>query len=235
MGIMNRNLVSGYSVIVVLALLGLGCSRLGGKGEKIDVEVNPSNSASTNSDQGTQRAALVTSKARAWELGNKLSLAGVLYEAQGITHDESLSVAKPLAIMFGAEVPAFPAKTGNASSDGAAILAYLLNGPGKKIGEKIREKHDQDHSDLYEMALKSNILLMLYGPGDSLGKATAKSITKAGERSKLPKPCWQGLIVKIDIEAPYDDVKEEIFDMQKNVGEYLNRVLDPSEPKREAC
>ena len=234
---MKKNILNLCLGLAALSVAGLGCNRFGIGGSKpnIDVAVSPSNQKPGDSTE-IKPAAYTTSKAKVWELGNKLSLAAVLFEAQGITHAESITVAKDLATEIGAEVPSFPAKTGNNASDGAAILHYLLTGPGKTIGEKIGSKYDRDHTDLYEISLKSNVLLMMYGPGDSLGKTTAKFITKAGERAKLPKPCWGPLVAKIEGERPYDDVKEEIFDMQKNVGGFLNvvTVSDPTEPAPES-
>lgn len=220
-----RTLMIQKACLLMICFALSGCGMLGSNKTKVvsDIDISPSNqktSEVTNGKQPTTELA-TTSKAKAWELGNKLSLAALLYDAKGITNSESLTFAKDLAKEMDIEIPDFPAKTGNNASDGAAILAYLLNDPGKTITGKIKAKYDQDHADFYEMSLKSNLLLMIYGPGEKEGTAIINVVKRNAARVKLPETYWQPLVKKVESSAPFDEVKDAVFDMQKDVSSYL--------------
>ncbi len=213
---------------LLLMLVASGCGAT--KSSEVERTANLSG-GDTIATQGTNAvpspspaSATSSSKAIAWELGNKLSLAALLYNAQGTENSESLTKAKILAGAFGAQVPPFPTKTGGKAKDSAAITAYLLNDAGKTIIEKVEERYDKDHADLFEMSLKSNLLLMMYGPGEKTGKTIADVIERNGMRAKLPESLWQPVVSKVETDASFDDVKEAIFKMQADVRRHLDRA-----------
>ena len=162
-------------------------------------------------------------RAVAWELGDKLSMAAILYDLKGVESSDSLSKAKILAQEAGATVPAFPTKTGDKSKDTAAIMAYLLNDVNKNIGGSVKSKYGQEEAALFEMSLKSNVLLLIYAPGDSLGKTVAKVIRTNGKTANLPENLWLPAVGKIESGASFDEVKNAILEMQTNVGQSLGK------------
>ena len=211
---------------LLLALIATAC----GTTKSNDVKSGDSSSVGANTAKGTNADSSPSpasvkppSKAIAWELGNQLSLAALLYNARGIENTESLTKTKILASEFGAEVLPFPARTGDKVEDSAAIMAYLLNDGGKTIIGKVKEKYDQEHADLFEMALKSNLLLLMYGPGDKTGKTIAGVITRNGTRARLPESLWQPVVSKVEADASFDDVKTAVFKMQEDVRLHLNQ------------
>ena len=211
---------------LLLALIATGC----GTTKSGDVKngeagnVGASTAKGTNADSQPSPASVKPpSKAIAWELGNQLSLAALLYNARGIENTESLTKAKILASEVDAQVPPFPAKTGEKAKDSAAVIIYLLNGAGKTIIGKVKEKYDQDHADLFEMALKSNLLLLMYGPGEKEGKTIAGVIKRNGTRAGLPESLWQPVVSKVEADESFDDVKAAVFKMQEDVRLHLSR------------
>lgn len=227
---MKRYLLDTVLVLAVAIFAALGCSASKNGEATTNTTINSvntttvTNTTATNSAaDSTSSAKMPPSKAIAWELGNKLSLAAVLYDLKGTETSDSLSKAKVLANEVGAEVPSFPAKTGDKIKDSAAIIAYLLNDTSKNIGAKINSKYGSAEAALFEMSLKSNTLLLIYGPGDSTGTAVAKMIRTNAKTADLPENLWLPLVSKIESKGSFDDVKDAVLEMQSNVGQYLNK------------
>lgn len=186
--------------------------------------LNAARLESINSNYSTStltRGPQLNDKVSAWELGNKLSLAALLYDMNGTENSDSMKTAKALAAKMDAQVPPLPPKTGTKAKDSAAIIYYLLNDAGKSIIGKIKEKHGPEHGQLFEMSLKSNLLLMLYGPGEKDALAISGVIKRNGARLNLPAALWQPVVDKVEAAAPYGQVKDAVFKMQQDVGRYL--------------
>ena len=218
----SANQLLAFALILVISASGCGAaeSRTSSAHEPAPpASVNPSAANSTSATSPTSLPA--DGKAIAWELGNKLSLAALLYDMNGTANSDSFIKAKTLATEMDAQVPPFPAKSGNKARDSAAIASYLLNEAGKPIIQKIKEKHGSEHTQLFEMALKSNLLLMLYGPGDEEGKAISNVIKRNGTRLNLPENLWQPVVDKVEAGAPFAEVKDAVFKMQQDVSQYL--------------
>ena len=167
-------------------------------------------------------AAKPTTKGMAWMLGSNLSLAALTHERGATEQSDSLfGKARILADELKVEVPPLPVKTGESSKDGAAVLYYMLNDAGRAIASKLKKQYDQFHTDLFELALKSNILLMIYSPGEELGKSIAGVIKRNGSRANLPEELWKPVVDKIEAEASFEDVKEAVFKMHTDVRRHL--------------
>ena len=212
--------------IAFTLLLGISTSGWISAGAKAaDTEPARSWNAYTNTTKGkhatSSNSQPASSKAIAWELGNKLSVAALLYDLNGTPNSDSFMKAKALAATVDAQVPPFPAKTGDKAKDTAAILYYLLNEAGKPIIKKINEKHGVDHGQLFEMSLKANLLLTLYGPGEKDALAISGVIKRNATRLNLPANLWQPLVDKVEAGAPFAEVKDAVFKMQQSVGRYL--------------
>lgn len=167
-----------------------------------------------------QREPSNTTRFLAWELGSRLSLAAIGYN-EGASLETVKSMIKdvrPVAKFFGAEIPSLPTKTGQFSKDSAEILNYILNTVGDNIGSKIASLYPNDHLCLFEVALKSNILLLIYGPGDDISKAIANVIRERAPSAKIPLHIWRSVVNKIESQASYEEVKEAVVRMHEEVG-----------------
>jgi tetratricopeptide (TPR) repeat protein len=151
--------------------------------------------------------------AQSWTLGSKLALAGAL-QAQG--GDQALigrqfAAASAAASSLGIKLPALPAASGTKVEKTATVLAYLLRQTGEPIGGMLVKSYGAEHAATFEVALKSNILLMMYGPGESTATATANAIRNRSAKTTYLPAMTRELLALIDRGASFDEVKKEVF------------------------
>jgi hypothetical protein len=163
-----------------------------------------------------------TTKGGAWLLGDNLSLAALLYNqgAKDDMVDRFMSKAKKIADIFGVEIKPLPAKVSDSAQASADIIHYLIAGDGAQIGVALGQKYDQEHGILFEIAVKSNLLILLYGPGDSLGKSVAQIIQSRLGAINLPDRLWSNVVTLVNNGASQDDVKEAVFKMHKDIADF---------------
>ena len=134
-------------------------------------------------------------KAASWQLGDQISLAGMLY-AQGGQDDnveQLLTSIKPLAEAMQIEIKPFPPRGATPTDTYASIIQYLIKGDGAELGQEIAGKFGNDAGTLYEVAIKSNLLLLLraggrpgYWRSDSVphgrGRRAGESVDRRAQR-----------------------------------------------------
>src|SRR5688500_4312349 len=159
----------------------------------------------------------------AWELGDTLSLAAVGHgeDIAPVTVNNLFVEAKANAAKLNMTLPDLPAKTSDNIKNKASVLGYMLKTAGKAIGETLSAKYDKEHATLFELALKSNVLLMMYGPGESTTQAIANVIKTRSERLNLPPKITANLLSLIEAGADYSKVKSAVFQMHSDVANYL--------------
>ena len=165
-------------------------------------------------------------KAAAWRLGDQLSLAGLLY-AQGNQDDkveQMMSTMKPLAEAMELEIKPFPPRAANSSQTYADVIHYLIQGDGADLGRQIAEKFGNAAGTLFEVSVKSNLLILLYQPGEDqgIGSVIQSRLSEIG----LPENLWMGVVTAINNKASEGDVKEAVFKMHDDVATYLGQQLD---------
>jgi tetratricopeptide (TPR) repeat protein len=169
-------------------------------------------------------------KRLAWELGSALSLAGVVFAESSDTAliGRQYARASSAAAALGLKLPPLPVKKGDRVEDSASALAYLLGSTGGPIGKILQQRYGPEHAAIFEIALKSNILLMLYGPGEAESNAIAGVIRKRQVTANLPDVMTRQLLALIDRRASYDEVKKEIFTVHEFAPTFI-AVLEYSE------
>ena len=162
----------------------------------------------------------------AWTLGSRLSLAAVLHDAGAPAEqvNKRFAAASVIGRALGVEVPPLPSRTGTKAEDSAAILAYLLRGIGEPTIKLLGDKHDAAHSRLFELAVKSNLLLMLYAPGDSLGVTIAKVIERNGPIGRLPEALWKPVVDLVRGGGPFDEVRTAVIKMHTDIAAHLATI-----------
>jgi hypothetical protein len=131
-------------------------------------------------------------KSAAWRLGNQLSPAALLY-AQGNQEDkveQLLSGIKPLAEAMEVEIKPLPPRAATSAETYATVIHYLIEGDGAEIGRAISAKFGDEAGTLYEVSVKSNLLILLYQAGDDqgIGGVIKSRMTEIG----LPENLWDG-------------------------------------------
>ena len=126
---------------------------------------------------------------------------------------------KPLADAMEIAIAPFPPRaTTSVDAYGEAIL-YLVQGGGAEVGRALAGKFGKDTGALYDAAIKSNLLLLLYEPGDDhgLGDVIKARMSEAG----VPEQFWIGVIDAIDKKASQSALKDAVLKMHEAVASYL--------------
>ena len=170
-----------------------------------------------------RQAPAPSTRERVWELGGKLSLAalGAANGAPAASVDRVFQSAKEIGASLGVDVPPLPERSLDKSKASADALGYLLRQAGAPIAEKLGSTYGADHSALFEVAIKSNLLLLLYSPGEQEGKTIADVIRKRAPDARLREELWRDVPAKIAAGASFDDVKNAVAKMQSDVRKFL--------------
>ncbi|MEX1060985.1 MAG: hypothetical protein WED13_08180 [Methyloceanibacter sp.] len=160
-------------------------------------------------------------KAAAWRIGDHLSLAGLLY-AQGGEADnveELLSSIRPLTETMKIEIKPFPPRAATPVETYAEMIQYLIKGDGAEIGRQIAQKFGKEAGTLFEISVKSNLLILLYEPGEDqgIGGVIQSRCTEIG----LPNNLWLDVVNAVNGKASKDEVKNAVFKMHDDVATYL--------------
>ena len=139
--------------------------------------------------------------------------------------------AATAASLLGIKLPPLPEKTGKKVDDSAAVLHYLLNSTGNPIGQILRDDLGPDAAT-FEIALKSNILLMLYGPGESQANTIAGVIRNRRAAAGLPDALTEPLLKLIDEEASFEQVKKELLDLHQYAPLFIELTEHSAEGER---
>ncbi len=167
------------------------------------------------------------SRRAAWLLGSKLSLAALANEHGAPAAEvqklfgQSSALAKKLDIAV-KELPARPA-AGAARSEKDSAIDYLF-AEGQEIGSELALRQGADRAALFEVAVKSNILLVIYKPDAPTTQAIAAAIERAGERAKLPATLLQPLLDTLAAKATLVDVRKAVYELHGATDKYLDET-----------
>lgn len=163
--------------------------------------------------------------AQAWNLGNKLSLAAIGHAEQAPPGaiDRVLQEAQGIARELGAPLEPLPTRTGNRSRDAAAALGYLLKTTGPAITRALEEQHGRQPSLLFQISLKTNLLLLVYEPSSNNREASAiiEFVSEKGAEANLPGDLMRVLASDVRSGASYDQVKQSVQQFQQHVAAHL--------------
>ena len=161
------------------------------------------------------------SRLAAWAIGHNLSLAALLYAQGGQQQlvDTTLGKAKAAAAAVGVEIKPFPPPGKTKGETTAVMIRYLIKGDGWSTTEALADKYGREPGTLFEIAVKSNLAIILYQPGDDSGIAGV--IKARAEAIHLPSDLWQPVVAAMQDKRPPDEVKQAIFKMHEAVAAAL--------------
>ena len=165
-----------------------------------------------------------TTRFLSWMLGSRVSLAALAY-SQGAPEQlakEMLAQVQPAAEALGTWIPPFPARTGDSARDTAAILRYLLDNPMIK---ELNLRYPADHVALFEVSVKSNLLQLIYVPGDDLGVSLATAVSQRSATARLPEALWNPVVNAVSQRASSAIVTAAVRSMHSDVASYLEQRL----------
>jgi hypothetical protein len=163
----------------------------------------------------------------AWTLGSKLSLTAMGYSRgvdQGVA-DRMMNKCQIIAKALGTQAPPLFKRTGKKTKDMAAAIHYVLATAGKPIGKHLSTNHSSAAAALFELALKSNLLHLLYIPSkkkEGLAQTIVKVIKSRLKSSGLPAKFFAPLITKVEKGAPSKEVQATLRKLHKAVQAHLS-------------
>jgi hypothetical protein len=111
---------------------------------------------------------------------------------------------------------------GNPSRD---VLNYLFQ-QSAQLSRQLTDGYGADHAALYEVAVKSNLLLVLYQPGSSTTGAIAAAIRDAAPRAKLPEAAVKPLLELVSTGAQPADVRKQVQRLHAQVEQHLGQRVE---------
>jgi hypothetical protein len=186
--------------------------------------------AAAAADDTSLAAPAANTRLAAWLLGSKLSLAALAHD-RGVAADKIptwFGEARAAAESLETSVPELPERS--ATSDDAPasreVLGYLLD-QGKRVGPELATRFGADHAALFEVSLKSNLLLVLYKPGSSAVEHISAAIDGAAPRAALPPELWRPLLDTLANGAPAVDVRAAVRRLHTDAERHLATAVEP--------
>jgi hypothetical protein len=174
---------------------------------------------------GARAEESAVAKAAAWRIGDDLSLAGLLYAQGGEEENvkQLIDSIKPFTDAMQIEVKPFPPRGATSVETYAEVIQYLIKGDGAAVGRQIGEKFGKNAGTLFEISVKSNLLILLYEPGDDqgIGEVIRSRCNEVG----LPNNLWLDVVNAVGSKASKDEVKNAVFKMHDDVAAYLNQQV----------
>jgi hypothetical protein len=192
---------------------------MGGSTVESEVPADPAadSTATTDASRSPRRIA--------WLLGSNLSLAALANDRAAPPEKVAdwYDKAERLAKLLGTEVAVLPPRPTDEEADPKSerAIAYLFD-QGQQLGRFAAQQFGDDHAALVELAVKSNILLVLYQPGAPVVKTLTVAIEQSGERARVPAETWQPLVQLLDAGATPKEVRDAIFGFHESVDQYLS-------------
>jgi hypothetical protein len=177
----------------------------------------------------TQDAAPSRTRLDTWRLGSKLSLAALAND-RGIVPenvDSWLAFCKRLASELEIEFADLPPR-GLAGDQAASrqVLDYFRV-QGRHIGGELAKQFGPDHAALLEVAMKSNLLRVLYEPESTSTDAISTSIAHASPQAQLPADLWQPLMDVLAAKAEPAEVRKAVQTFHSEVEQLLAEQAEP--------
>ena len=178
-------------------------------------------SATVETDSAPQ---VVSTRRAAWLLGSRLGLAALAND-RNVAPEETvvwLDEARSMAGLLGTSIVELPERPANAA-DGLAsreVLSYLLS-EGRRIGGELATNQGADHASMFEVALKSNLLLVLNKPGSSAIGHISTAIERAAPQAGLPEESWRPLLDTLANGSPPVEVRAAVRKMHAHIDRHL--------------
>lgn len=164
----------------------------------------------------------------AWQLGNKLSLAALARDRGVIPAEVAKweSEARAAAQALGTSFAELPTPAAHRSAGAPTVHDYLAQ-QGQRIWGDLSERQGSDHAALFEVAVKSTVLIVLYAPGGTAAELLAQSIREASPQAELPDRLWQPLLETLAKQPPAAEVRLAVRRLQDHVEQYLTAPAQP--------
>jgi hypothetical protein len=160
----------------------------------------------------------------AWILGSKLSLAALAND-RGIAPEDVpkwFEEAQAAAAALNVQIIPLPERAESQNSEPAskAVLGYVLD-QEKTISKQLASSVGDQDAAVFQLAMRSNLLLLLNSPGSKAVETISKSVAALGPRTGLPAELWQPLLDTLAQGATPADVRTQVRQMHTDIGRHL--------------
>lgn len=166
---------------------------------------------------------LPPSDAMAWALGTNLGITAVLHQGGATAEkvNDRMQTVATIAEALDTTAPELPERTTQEDARfSAEVLHYMLRGV-EPLAKSLKTQHGDRHASLFELAIKSSALAIIYSPGDETGLNVAQVIEDRAKRCQLPNELWKPLVDAIRGKASAQDVNRQMFRMHSSVQKHL--------------
>ena len=166
----------------------------------------------------------------AWVLGAKLGLAAVapLMDSDG----PSAALGEDWQVVAIAELLNVtpPTPSAEATEAAPALAAAALLREARVVGGELARRHGSDHAALFEVAVKTNLLLLLYRENPALAAPIQRAVEAAARRGKLPDGAWRPLVEVLANQPSEAELRSAVYRLQADVEKTLRGSIDPAPP-----
>jgi hypothetical protein len=217
-------------IMVLLVLLAVACGKDKDKGAG-------GSGGGDDKPLGAKAGGVPTSReGQMYLLGQKLSQAAMVNgRAAPDVVARTFKAANTVAdITLQTKLQPLPVLSGDKAKDGAAGMHYLLKEQGAELGKKIATDFGETSAATYELAIKINMLPMLYidDPKDTMGDTMADVFGRLAARAKLPDTAMGPIIAKLKARAPMKEVTDMALDLNKSLPIAIALVYEKDEKKK---
>jgi hypothetical protein len=160
-----------------------------------------------------------------------LSLAALAHDRGVAANDVPawFEEARSAAKLLGTTVPDLPNPAAADDKEPASpqVRSYLGVQYQRIVGD-LSKRYGAEESALFEVALKSNFLLLLYSPGSSTTTSISDAISRAAPQARLPSQLWKPLVDLLGKQSSLADVQTAVRQMHNDVDRYLATAAERS-------
>jgi hypothetical protein len=213
-------------ITVLLVLLAVACGK----------DKDKDDGSGDDKPLGAKAGGIPTSReGQMYLLGQKLSQAAMVNgRAAPDVVARTFKAANTVAdITLHTKLQPLPALSGDKAKDGAAGMHYLLKEQGAELGRKISTDFGESSAATYELAIKINMLPMLYidDPKDTMGDTMAEVFGRLSKRANLPDTAMGPIIAKLKVRAPMNEVTDMALELNKSLPIAIAEVHEKDEKK----
>ena len=99
-------------------------------------------------------------------------------------------------------------------------MGYILREGGPAVLRQIETLYPK-YASLFELAIKSNLPLIIYVPGDELTASLIEGIEEAGKDSGIPSRLWVPLVTDMKRGVSYSDIKTRVLNLHESIQNWL--------------
>jgi hypothetical protein len=174
----------------------------------------------------------VSTQRAAWRLGSDLSIAALANE-RGIAANQIpkwVAETQEMARLLNVTVATLPDRPAEVPATGAPNAVKYLAGQLTSIRGQLDSTYGIEHAALFDLALRSNLLLVYNNPSTPGVQQIAKSVADVAPRTNLPNSLWQPLLDALAKRAPEAEVRLTVRKLHADVDAHLANVAGAAAP-----